>query len=166
MSTTTVPCVDEFEESYQRLRVAIIVVTCITGIVALFSLIVCFKKRSRRKVSPEYLDTNYTNPIVKYIQKLMCCHNDSYQYENSTAFKGFIDKLNQFISNVSLDEYSIIEYINTEEAIQCSLCLEEISKNEKISELRCSHTFHKKCIIEWFRNGNNTCLVCNETIIV
>ena len=41
----------------------------------------------------------------------------------------------------------------------CSICQEEILKNEK--ELSCGHSFHKKCINTWL-DENNTCPNCRK----
>jgi len=47
---------------------------------------------------------------------------------------------------------------------ECSICLEEYSKNNKIMILNCNHTFHKSCLELWIKD-NNTCPICRENII-
>lgn len=47
----------------------------------------------------------------------------------------------------------------------CAICMEDI--DETISEtnraiLSCSHEFHPKCILEWFKKSN-TCPTCRES---
>ena len=36
---------------------------------------------------------------------------------------------------------------------ECSICLEEMFKNKEIYTLKCNHTFHKKCIFDWFEKN-------------
>ena len=42
----------------------------------------------------------------------------------------------------------------------CSICLENLSKNDEITTLGCNHIFHKNCIDNWFIN-HSTCPLCN-----
>jgi len=48
---------------------------------------------------------------------------------------------------------------------ECSICLEQYKKKEKIINLSCHHTFHAECIKEWLNKDNNTCPQCREIII-
>lgn len=51
---------------------------------------------------------------------------------------------------------------------ECSICLDQYIKNEKIIELSCTHTYHEKCIKDWMDTTNcnsNTCPICRENII-
>lgn len=43
----------------------------------------------------------------------------------------------------------------------CSICLEKFD-NTNVFTLDCNHTFHTKCIINWFRNKKNSCPVCRK----
>ena len=45
----------------------------------------------------------------------------------------------------------------------CPICLDEIKDNERYQLLRCSHVYHKKCILEWL-DRSNTCPTCREII--
>ena len=47
---------------------------------------------------------------------------------------------------------------------ECSICLEQYVKKDKIMSLECSHSFHDSCIKLWLKN-NNTCPQCRENII-
>lgn len=45
----------------------------------------------------------------------------------------------------------------------CNIChenFEEDGNNEYI--LECNHKYHSQCIIQWFRNGNSNCPLCND----
>lgn len=56
---------------------------------------------------------------------------------------------------------------NDSNAIDCSICLEHIHKNNK--SLVCGHSFHTSCIDNWL-NVNFNCPICrrnpNEPIII
>jgi|TARA_Y100000389_G_scaffold180930_1_gene196138 hypothetical protein len=45
----------------------------------------------------------------------------------------------------------------------CSICLDEIHENERYELLRCSHVYHKKCILQWLEKSN-TCPECRQII--
>ena len=47
---------------------------------------------------------------------------------------------------------------------QCSICLNPVRKTRGSSELRCGHSFHKKCINEWKAQGQPTCPDCRKVI--
>lgn len=47
---------------------------------------------------------------------------------------------------------------------ECPICLESYKINDKVINLECRHSFHKKCIYIWL-NKNNTCPQCRENII-
>ena len=41
---------------------------------------------------------------------------------------------------------------------ECAVCQEEIEAEPHT--LECGHTFHTRCIVEWFRHGASTCPMC------
>ena len=44
----------------------------------------------------------------------------------------------------------------------CSICLESLNDEQTFSLEACGHTFHTKCIINWFRNSKS-CPCCRNT---
>lgn len=43
----------------------------------------------------------------------------------------------------------------------CSICLEELNNNSR--KLKCSHTFHKECIDNWFKHiSERCCPLCRQ----
>lgn len=46
----------------------------------------------------------------------------------------------------------------------CTICLSDISNcsENELYTLPCNHTFHTKCIMEWFRISNGNCPLCND----
>ena len=43
----------------------------------------------------------------------------------------------------------------------CVICLSHMEEDEKYT-IDCQHTFHTKCIMEWFRRSNGNCPCCNH----
>ena len=43
----------------------------------------------------------------------------------------------------------------------CSVCLEEIKEKEKIIRLKCNHTYHRSCILDYIK-FKNACAICRE----
>ena len=61
-------------------------------------------------------------------------------------------------NNINLFE---VDTINDE--LKCTICLNNLNK-EQIYELpECKHKFHTNCIVTWMRSGNNRCPLCNNT---
>ena len=48
-------------------------------------------------------------------------------------------------------------------SLHCSICLSEIQESDEY-QLQCSHKFHTKCIVDWFRSdlSNGKCPLCND----
>ena len=89
------------------------------------------------------------------------------------SFSASLYRLCNHITTKCINEIQKYRYLQTriitsddEENLlnECSICLEQYIKKDKIIELSCNHMFHKKCIKEWIKN-NNTCPQCRENII-
>ena len=50
--------------------------------------------------------------------------------------------------------------ISTETNGLCAICLSDLDGSEYT--LECNHTFHTKCIVEWFRKSKGNCPLCND----
>lgn len=46
----------------------------------------------------------------------------------------------------------------------CPICLDNYKDNEFKRELKCGHTYHKKCIDKWIKH-KNTCPICRKKCI-
>lgn len=44
----------------------------------------------------------------------------------------------------------------------CSICYDLFQETNPSTSLECNHTFHPKCIIDWFRQGNESCPLCRQ----
>ncbi|RIA04912.1 hypothetical protein BRARA_K00814 [Brassica rapa] len=65
------------------------------------------------------------------------------------------------------EELPVVE-LTAEELIDrglvvCAICREELTANERLSELPCSHCYHKDCISNWLSN-RNTCPLCRHNV--
>jgi hypothetical protein len=46
----------------------------------------------------------------------------------------------------------------------CSICMGSMDKDETVTELNCSHTFHKDCIFPYLKQYNYKCPVCRAEV--
>lgn len=80
------------------------------------------------------------------------------------------DEENIVISHLNISENTEIyakkydEDVSESDFEKCSICLEPINENDIVREIKkCKHSFHIKCIDEWFQN-NIKCPNCNQDI--
>lgn len=45
----------------------------------------------------------------------------------------------------------------------CSICLDNLNKEQTYELPECGHQFHTNCIFHWLRCGHNKCPYCNNT---
>jgi hypothetical protein len=67
--------------------------------------------------------------------------------------------INELLEDVQLTE----EALNKLENKECSICLEDFAKGDKICYLPCFHFFHSKCIKQWTERSKK-CPLCNNEI--
>ena len=48
---------------------------------------------------------------------------------------------------------------------ECSICLNNLKKDDKILVLKCNHIFHSDCLLEWFNKDNKNCPLCREILL-
>ncbi|KAF3322607.1 E3 ubiquitin-protein ligase RHA2A [Carex littledalei] len=74
-----------------------------------------------------------------------------------------------FEQNVSISEINlgVIRYErenwNSDETVECVLCMYEIEEGEEIRDLRCKHLFHKRCLDRWLVQ-QLTCPLCRDCL--
>ncbi|KAJ2545143.1 hypothetical protein EV175_005833 [Coemansia sp. RSA 1933] len=54
---------------------------------------------------------------------------------------------------------------SSEAALECAICLEEISEGEVIRKLPCPHVFHSACIDRWLLSQSSVCPLCKRDTI-
>ena len=47
---------------------------------------------------------------------------------------------------------------------KCVICMEKYAINDEVKTLPCFHLFHKECIDQWLKAGNNSCPICKNVI--
>ena len=74
----------------------------------------------------------------------------------------FIDDISNITRTLNSQELNELnEYnINFEHNDVCSICLDNIEKNNLIIKLKCNHIFHSSCIKEYLKNYNRNCPIC------
>ena len=60
-------------------------------------------------------------------------------------------------------KYLKISTYSGDEDINCTICIEDIKKNEVVRKLICNHIFHQVCIDEWIKK-KAICPNCNHNI--
>ncbi|KAK7283735.1 hypothetical protein RIF29_13477 [Crotalaria pallida] len=55
-------------------------------------------------------------------------------------------------------------HYETEEDVECAVCLCKIEEGEETRVLRCNHIFHKDCLDKWVGFNNVTCPLCRESV--
>lgn len=90
-------------------------------------------------------DECYTRNSTNHLQNII---NTS--FENSEGVDEFI--MNKLIES---------KEVEIKENTLCAVCFDKT--NKLIINIKCSHTFHKKCIIEWLKT-NKLCPVCRVNI--
>jgi hypothetical protein len=79
------------------------------------------------------------------------------------GFKLFIKKQcfkEDFLKIINKD---LKEVLIEDSNLECSICLNKFSDNNKGYELKCEHIFHKDCIKEWMERSK-TCPICRIDI--
>ena len=169
MSTTTLTssCVCDDNERYERIQITLIVLACISGILALGSMIIYIKRRYNNKVLPiNNYEIAYRNNTVG---NLFCCLEDSVTViETNQRYISFIDNVNSYIDDlllsIDLTEFNVVQERQTIDT-ECGICKKNIKRDDLSIKLRCGHIFSKKCIMNWFKIGNNHCPKCGSCII-
>jgi E3 ubiquitin-protein ligase RHA2 len=54
--------------------------------------------------------------------------------------------------------------LNSEEDVECVVCLSKIEDEDEIRVLRCNHMYHKHCLDKWISFKNHTCPLCRESL--
>ncbi|KAM1249504.1 hypothetical protein ACFX2G_032861 [Malus domestica] len=94
------------------------------------------------------------NALLLEISIVMEAASGEYQSSQSRpkpASKVFVE---------ALDAFKITDGVNhVTNAELCVVCLEKILSGEEVTPLPCSHMFHAKCVVQWFKSGH-TCPVC------
>jgi len=100
--------------------------------------------------------------------------NQNINFQNPNQFLATFNNLINSINlpppmedvKVTLDEKDIDDIITKEAEgdikLKCSICMMDVKKGDKISELKCKHTFHTDCIMQWLKEYNYKCPVCRK----
>jgi len=105
--------------------------------------------------------------ICRIISKICYCFiNENNDYINSSVEPIIINNTNikQYIDLDVLIELVYNYKLSDNLKYICSICLENLKKNENIVRLNCSHQYHKECIIKWLREKKFTCPNCRKLI--
>ena len=84
--------------------------------------------------------------------------------EESSISKKYIKESKEFALNMHSNIFLCDDttYII---GIECIICMEEFTVNDKIRRLNCTDYYHKKCIDEWLINRKMSCPHCQCDIV-
>ena len=71
----------------------------------------------------------------------------------------------EIIDEIIIEEPILTIFINkqTTNFKECVICLEEMTENQALTLIRCSHIYHKECLEEWIYK-NSICPLCDFKI--
>ena len=78
-------------------------------------------------------------------------------YENTNINYENMEDIKIVLSN---EEFENIENIKCVNENKCSICLEDITKNDEIKKISCNNEFHIECLKELLFKQNIKCQVC------
>jgi hypothetical protein len=113
----------------------------------------------------------YTFQNPQLIQSLLQ-YNSNNLSQNSmiTLFNSFVNNDNNIFSDVVIttDEHDLKALktykLEDDSDINCSICMENMKKDETILKLNCSHTFHNDCIKQYLEKYNYKCPICRDEV--
>lgn len=50
-------------------------------------------------------------------------------------------------------------------AVECPICLDNLSESQETRRLICNHVFHEACLFPWVQGDIGNCPVCRRTLI-
>ena len=101
-----------------------------------------------------YNEDSHLENIINYLMA-----NDRNNYGNPPASKKAIESL----ESISIDEENYIE-LKKNGLIECSVCKEDFTLNEKLKKLPCKHYFHEGCLGPWLVQ-RNSCPTCRHELL-
>ena len=67
------------------------------------------------------------------------------------------------LSKYALKQQQLIVYKKSKEVEDCSVCLGALKPGTRVLKLACKHTFHTKCIEQWFKKAH-VCPNCRHDL--
>ena len=90
--------------------------------------------------------------------------NGEEEQNNNLQIKEILRNLPVFKIDEKFMEVSQKEENKNEQFQKCIICMEKYIINDEVKTLPCFHLFHKDCIDQWFKAGNDSCPICKNKI--
>jgi hypothetical protein len=97
---------------------------------------------------PNLISSNFQNIFQSFI--------------NNVENQQNMDDVIVTLDDKDLSDIKSYKYIDNGAKNKCTICYENLEKDEIVSELKCEHIFHKECIDEYLKNYNYKCPVCRS----
>ena len=97
---------------------------------------------------------NISDSIFSFFDNLEHILDQSLQNDQVQKEKATRDMIKQLGPYKRLNQHSELLGDN------CTICLDNFELNQGYRTLHCGHSFHKKCIDKWLREGSQECPIC------
>jgi hypothetical protein len=102
---------------------------------------------------------NIYNPTLTYNSEMLMEVINNILNDTSSEFKDVVSTLDEE------DFCKIRSYTQeTDSDIQCSICFDNLMKDDNVSCLPCSHKYHNDCINTYLKEYNYICPVCRAEV--
>ena len=78
----------------------------------------------------------------------------------------FVRRVNPFAITVSSDLAPRQNSHQFSPNVECSICLSDFEKGERVMELPCGHLFHENEIMDWLLGSSRLCPICRASLTV
>ena len=110
-------------------------------------------------ITPNPLLNIYNPSTITYNTNLLMNVINNILNEGNPEFTDVVTTLDD-------EEFSKIKSYNqdVDSDIQCSICFDNLIKDNKVSELPCCHKYHSECINTYLQEYNYICPVCRKEV--
>ena len=82
---------------------------------------------------------------------------------NNTILEETSEDVRCTLDNDEITKLDIFD-VTTDICTPCSVCIDNICKDEKMITLPCEHIFHADCILQWLKEYNYKCPNCKHPV--
>jgi hypothetical protein len=119
----------------------------------------------------EHEITTLRNDIIKLQTDNSMLANENQDLQNDYNYM-LRDRLKFTSGDYKFDSINDVKLLKlTKDDTNCSICFDNISKDEYVKHLECNHKYHKNCLYKYFLKVGDKCPLCrvpltrNSTII-
>lgn len=123
------------------------------------------ENENENNISIQYNRVNNNN-LMNFLLSRINIINNTFETQllnnNNSPYQPFQDVLittdDKDIENLEISKLE--NNLNSD----CSICISSLIKDDEIIKTKCSHTFHKDCIIKYLKEYSNKCPICRTEV--